>query len=247
MINYVINLDRRADRWEEFVEKLKKQQEFSKDTFIRISAFDGYKHEEEIKRYNLENFNLIKFLIQNKVIVKKGVLGCFMSHVIALYNILQNKDIKDDDYVGIYEDDIFYPEDFEEKYKKFKEINLGELDIEFIYTGGRLKPGFDCKNENMFQKTENPDIYFRKNPLEGGYNWERTTSSYIIRKSSCEKLIKLLTTQFSTNSLRLIPIDGLLIKFFKDIKMFDYFPHLFYSEIYYKTDVQTSDEDLIYF
>ena len=220
MINYVINLDRRADRWEEFVEKLKKQQEFSKDTFIRISAFDGYKHEEEIKRYNLENFNLIKFLIQNKVIVKKGVLGCFMSHVIALYNILQNKDIKDDDYVGIYEDDIFYPEDFEEKYKKFKEINLGELDIEFIYTGGRLKPGFD---------------------------WDRTTSSYIIRKSSCEKLIKLLTTQFSTNSLRLIPIDGLLIKFFKNIKMFDYFPHLFYSEIYYKTDVQTSDEDLIYF
>ena len=62
MINYVINLDRRSDRWEEFVEKMRKSQEFSKETFIRISAFDGNKYEGEIKRYNLENklvFNII--------------------------------------------------------------------------------------------------------------------------------------------------------------------------------------------
>ena len=56
MINYVINLDRRSDRWEEFVEKLNKTSEFSKETFIRISAFDGYNCKEEIKRYNLENY-----------------------------------------------------------------------------------------------------------------------------------------------------------------------------------------------
>ena len=73
MINYVINLDRR----EEFVKKLNKTSEFSKETFIRISAFDGFNHEEEIKRYNLENFNIIKFLRQNKVIVKKRSFRMF--------------------------------------------------------------------------------------------------------------------------------------------------------------------------
>ena len=236
MINYVINLDRRSDRWEEFVEKMRKSQEFSKETFIRISAFDGNKYEEEIKRYNLENFNLIKFLRQNKVIVKKGVLGCFMSHVIALYNIMKNKDIQDDDYAGIYEEDIFYPEDFDKKYKKFKEINLTELGVEFLYIGGRTVPDFEYKNENMFKKTENPNIYFRKNPCEGGYNWDRGAFAYIVKKSSCAKLIKMITTQFTNNALKLIAIDHLLSKFFKDIKMFDYFPHLIYSKFDYKSN-----------
>jgi len=248
MINYVINLDRRSDRWDEFVEKLNKTSEFKKEIFIRISAFDGYNHEEEIKRYNLENFSIIKFLRQNKVIVKKGVLGCLMSHVIALYNILQNTDIKEDDYVGIYEEDIFYPENFDNKYKKFKEINLNELGVEFLYLGGRVDPDFEAsKNENMFEKTDNKNIYLRKDPCEGGYDWDRGAFAYIVKKSICAKLIKLLTTRFATSCLRLIAFDALLVKFYKDIKMFDYFPHIIYSKFEYKTDVQTQSDDLIYF
>ena len=249
MINYVINLDRRSDRWDEFVEKLNKTSEFSKETFIRISAFDGFNHEEEIKKYNLENFNIIKFLRQNKIIVKKGVLGCFMSHVITLYNILQNKDIKDDDFAGVYEEDIFYPENFDEKYKKFKEIDLNKLGVEFLYIGGRIDKDFDAsKNENMYQKTDNPNIYLRKDTCEGGYDWDRGTFAYIIKKSICTKLIKLLTTRFTTSYLKLKEIDSLLVTFYKDIKMFDYFPHIIYSEFNYKTDVQTYlEDDLIYF
>lgn len=246
MINYVINLDRRSDRWGEFVEKLNKTSEFSKETFIRISAFDGYNCEEEIKRYNLENFSIIKFLRQNKVIVKKGVLGCFISHVITLYNILQNKDIKEDDYVGIYEEDIFYPDNFDEKYKKFKEIELNKIGVEFLYLGGRFDPDFKSDNENMFEKTDNPNIYLRKNEIDI-HDWHRTTHSYIIKKSVCTKLIKLLTTQFLTKILKFKAIDALYISLSKDIKMFDYFPHLFYSDADYKTDVQINLDNLIYF
>lgn len=252
MINYVINLDRRPDRMDEFMGKLNKTSEFSKETFIRISAFDGFNHEDEIKRYNLDNFIIIKMLRQNKVVVKKGVLGCFMSHIIALYNILQNKDIKDDDYVGIYEEDIFYSEDFDIKYKKFKEIkeiNLSELDVEFIYTGGRFKPDFKSDDSDMFEKTENPNIYLRKFLKKGsGSIWDRSTQSYIIKKSSCSKFIKLLTIKCINNILKLTTIDTLYNSLTKDIKMFDYFPHLFYTEINYKTDVQTNlEDDLIYF
>jgi len=50
---------------------------------------------------------------QIKLSVPKGVLECLISHL--LQEIINNKDIEDNDYVGIYEDDIFYCDNFDKK------------------------------------------------------------------------------------------------------------------------------------
>lgn len=246
MINYVINLDRRTDKWEEFVEKVDNSVELQKDKFIRISAFDGYNHDEELKRYNLNDNVLIKYLRQNKIKVRKGVFGCFISHLLALYNILQNDEIKEEDYVGIFEDDIMYESDFDLRYKNFKSINLKELDVEFIYIAGRFQPNFNTINLDMLESTKNKNIYFRKDKKEGGFEWDRCLNAYIVNKKICKKLIKLLTVNFVDTVFRPEAVDHLYVSFYKEIKMFDYFPHLIYSELHYKTDIQ-DNHDVIEF
>ena len=244
MINYIINLDRRKDRWDECVKRINKSNELKKEKFIRISAFDGYNHEQELKRYNLNENVLIKYLINNKVKVQKGVFGCFISHLIVLYNILQNEDIKEDEYVGIYEDDFMYCENFDYEYKKFKKINLKELDIEYLYLGGRFEPNFNIrdKDKNMFEKTINKNIFYRIDDNGERYFWDRCGTAYIINKKICKKLIRLLTINFVDNIFRPTAVDELYKTFYKDIKMFDYFPHLYYSPLNYKTDIQNSNE-----
>ena len=159
-----------------------------------------------------------------------------MSHLITLYNIIQNCDIKEDDYVGIYEDDFQLAKNFDKKYKKFKKINLHDLGIEFMYLGGRFDPHFKCEG---LEKTTHPNVFFRKNKDNiSTHEWDRTTHAYIVKKSICKKLIMILTTKFINIILTFLPIDHIYNSSCKDIKMFDYFQHLYYSEADYKTDVQ---------
>lgn len=236
MINYIINLDRRKDRWDEFLSRLKQSPELNKDTFIRISAFDGYNHVNEIKRYNLQDNRILNVLKNKKV--STGVLGCLLSHYITLETILLNDDIKEDEYVGIYEDDFMYSKNYEINYKKFKEINLNELNIELLYLGGRFTPNFSIngKHSNMFEKTSHPNIYYRTSG--SGSFWDRTTHCYIVKKKICKDLIDFI---IKTNRTRLTPIDIVYGSIKKEIKTFDFFPHLYYSTMNYKTDVQNKD------
>ena len=236
MINYVINLKRRLDRWTYFIEN-KKNTIFNNEIFIQFDAFDGFDHINEIKRFNLENNPLILFLQKNKIIVNKGVLGCYLSHLIILKSIMENIDINDDEYIGIYEDDIFYCSDFDNKYEQFKNINLNELNIEFLYLGGRFKPNFSYNhNDDMFIKTSNKNIFFRNKCLKN-IMWDRGTYSYIIKKKICSKLYDLLINIPIKNN-KLDAIDSVYNLLNKNIKMFDYFPHLFYSPVNYKSDIQ---------
>ena len=62
MINYIINLDRRTDKWQEVINTINSSKELSKETFIRISAFDGKDYKNELTRYNLTN-NVVHYTI----------------------------------------------------------------------------------------------------------------------------------------------------------------------------------------
>jgi GR25 family glycosyltransferase involved in LPS biosynthesis len=242
--NYVINLIRRPDRWEQFLKKRDKTI-LKEEKFIRFAAFDGFDYENEIKRFGIENHVIFRFMKQIKLSVPKGVLGCLMSHLMLLQEIINNKDIEDNDYVGIYEDDIFYCDDFDKKYNEFKKINLSNYNVDFIYLGGRFAKNFDCRYSDdfnlMFEKQDNPNLIKRKQMIYRNFNWDRCTFSFVIRKSICKKLMEIISTLFVKKEggiIKFEAIDYVYTCAFNKINMFDFMPHLYYSPVNYNTDIQ---------
>lgn len=243
--NYVINLDRRADRWKEFLLKIDNTS-FSKEPLERFSAFDGSKYNEEFKRFNIENHTLIKKIKEIKLIVPKGVFGCMMSHLLILQKIRDGLEYNDDDYIGIFEEDIIFSSNFEENYTKLKKIDLNSLGVEFLYLGGRDISDYSLSKDDldMYEKTKNPNIYYRKhhNP-EKEWSWCRCTFSYIVKKSICNKLINIIIDTFPTSKYGdpFKPIDHIYTDAYSKIKTFDFFPHLFYSNINLNSDIQNAN------
>lgn len=241
--NYIINLDRRTDRWES-INKIINSTCLKDNNFIRFSAFDGKNLNEEIKKNNLESHPIIKKLKEKNVEVAGGLLGCFLSHVTVLQKIIDNTDINSSDYVGVYEDDFIISgsiNNFNNNYTSFQKIDLNELGVEFIYLGGRFKPNFICTDETSFEQTDNINIFLRKNGRRPE-DYDRTAAAYIVKKSSCQKIIDLISNNFiksaKNNSYSIIAIDGVYPNLHKHIKMFDYFPHFYYTHRNLESDIQ---------
>jgi len=237
--NYVINLDRRQDRWDDFLHKINKTS-LSKEPLERFSAFDGSDYLNEFKRFNIEDHILIKKLKKLKLVVPKGVFGCMMSHLLILQKIRDNTNYDDDDYIGIFEEDIMFSNNFEENFEKLKNIDLNILDVELLYLGGRDVSDFS-KEDPMFEPTNNPNIFYRKFfDREKDWIWSRCTFSYVVKKSVCSKLIDIIVNKFPTPQYGdpFKPIDHIYTDSYNQIKTFDFFPHLYYSKLNGNTDIQ---------
>lgn len=254
--NFIINLDRRPDRWDEISQKINSTC-LKDEIFIRYSAFDGNKWEEELKRLDLENDSIVKYLKTKKMNTVKGVFGCYMSHYTLLKSILNNKDIKDDEWIGIFEDDFFPHKDvktFTKLWKKLKmsKEELDKMEIDMLYIGGKSESGFMVPIHDFylnFDMTQNSNLFKRKNIYELVYNGklntgniDRTTSSYIVKKSSIPTVLKALSINFVSRgqdgNIYFIPIDLSYVLSSKIFKSGDHFPHLFYSPLDYSTDIQ---------
>ena len=163
--NYIINLDRRTDRWES-INKIINSTCLKDDNFIRFSALDGQNFYSELKRLNLESHPIINKMKENNVENSGGLLGCFLSHISVLQKIIDNTDINSSDYVGIYEDDFIISgtiSNFNDNYTSFKKIDLNKLGVDFIYLGGRFKPNFICYDESVFEQSDNINIFLIHN------------------------------------------------------------------------------------
>jgi GR25 family glycosyltransferase involved in LPS biosynthesis len=243
--NYVINLDRRKDRWDDFLLKIDKTS-FSKEPIERFSAFDGSKYNDELKRFNMEDHKLIKKLKEIKLIVPKGVFGCMMSHLLILQTIRDDSKYDDNDYIGIFEEDLMFSSNFEENYAKLNKINLDSLGVEFLYLGGRDISDYSLSENDMdlYETTKNPNIYYRKDyNSKKQWAWDRCTFSYIVKKSICNKLINIIIDTFPTPKFGDLfkPVDHIYTDAYSKIKTFDFFPHLFYSIINYNSDIQNTN------
>ena len=228
--NYIINLDRRKDRWESITNLIKSSPSLSQEEFIRFSAFDAYDFQNEINRFGIHDHPIINDMKLIKKILKIGELGCYLSHTLLLKHIIENDDILDDDLVSIYEDDFCLCDNFESNYKNFINIDLQKYDIDFLYTGGRFWSQYIPQqiDNDYFEKISDFDsIYYRKKLLQNPIEWDRTTTSYIIKKSVSKKVYNLLIKRFIENCKA---IDHSFVSLYKDIKMYDYIPHLFWCQ-----------------
>lgn len=266
--NYVISLKRRDDRWEELGERMNKTC-LKDEKFVRFEAFDASNFNVEVERLGMQDDFIVKMCRAKSIKVSKGVFGCYISHLKVLEEIIGNKEIEEDDYVGVYEDDFFPCDDIQKfnaeyKYLKSLQKKLNGLDIDMIYHGGRFESDFmvpinefyltqEFTGVDRIYKRKNLEMFYKVPPTSSLWYIDRTTSSYIIKKGSAKKIIKLLQSTFLeriNNEISFRPIDLVYIsRLHSQIKSFDYLPHLFYSPLDYQSDVQgqTNQQNLLDF
>jgi len=211
---FVINLDRRPDRYNDFKNSIP----FDSSICERFSAIDG----KTITNYSVKE--------------NPYVMGCHLSHKKILENVINDDTISNDEFIIIFEDDVFFTKNFikdVENIKKSKDI----IDLNsIIYIGGRFKISFKPSSYTGWSFLKN-NIY-----LKGNYknitspDYDRTTNVIILSKFACKEIIE------KTKDVKAsIPIDSLynnIRKYIPDMKLYDLFPHLCYSPVDYKTDIQ---------
>lgn len=205
---YLINLERRKDRLENFL-KISEKYNFS---FELIKAFDGialltedftyenkkisyvknefYKHEPGIF-FGIENYHDRYF---------KGQVGCLMSHL----EILKLAEKNNYSSILILEDDVVFSDDFQQKIEnlidKFPEV----WDM-FYLSGSMVNEGKKYKYFSELISTH-------------------TTHSYAVNKSAYRILIKLLE-----KNMFIKPVDSCYVTIQNSLKSFIAMPFLTYQ------------------
>lgn len=129
---YIINLDKRPDRF-------KSAKEVLNICNIKYERFSGYLVNEEIidknypewkKSYNKMNLRKSEKFSKYKF----GQLGCKMSH----YYVIKNAKEKNMPFVTVFEDDIILNEGYKELLNYNLFTNLENNDWDILYLGGKV-------------------------------------------------------------------------------------------------------------
>ena len=211
---YVINLDRRKDKYTEFCSRL--SEFFDISLIHRFSAIDGLTLKTNNKR--------------------KGEVGCNMSYRQLWKSIIDDDYILDDDLIMTFEDDVFInnPEnfinDFSDSIIKFKLI---EEKNKLLYIGGRFDTKYKLNHNNKWIEIVD-NIYLRNIDIDNFLAVDRTTHVLVYTKS----MIRMLYKFHLENEVN--AIDKFIIKCHRkpNIHFYEYHKHLFHSPINYKTDIQ---------
>lgn len=205
---FVVNLDRRPDRWEKF----SKQEEPKFLRYSRFSAVDGTKLKKTAQ--------LQQIFDNNDYNMRKGMVGCAMSHVQLYIQLL-----KDDgaDVYCILEDDIDFVPDFEDKLS-FCAHELNKTEWDLFYLGHHLWKRF-IDNE-VYSKTLWPKIeqFDRSESLRRSVGG---TVGYMINKKGAENLLNFINRTGMTNG-----IDTVQQKSADELNVYYAYPHLIYSECF---------------
>ena len=226
---FVINLSHRKDRYNEFQDRAKIH--FDPNLIERFDAIWG----KNIKQETLSE----DFLRKSK---NPGELGCFLSHQTIWKQISEDSSIDDYDLILVFEDDVFFTNNFSTKFidaiESFKKI---DHPYKFIYLGGRFRENFTpvIHKEFKYHWEKNGSIYKRlANSPKISDIFDRTTHVTVFTK----KMAKYLFNFSQCKEKLPVPVDTFLVRCHlnnpEDILTFDYFPHICYSPANYKTDIQ---------
>ena len=201
---YVINLNRRKDRWEKFT----KQEAPKCLKYERFSAIDGGKLEptEQLQRiFDGNDYNM-----------RQGMVGCALSHI-KLYIELSNSKY---DAFCILEDDIEFVPSFRDKFIHL--YNSLENEWDLCYLGHHMWSQY--KTREYFSRTAMPvcEKWDSEKSLKysiGG------TGGYLISKKGANALLEFINRNGMTNG-----IDTVQQKSADTLAVYYPKPHLIYSE-----------------
>lgn len=205
---YVINLNRRPDRLQEF--KTRCPIDISKVEIF--NAIDGYKYNS----YDLDNFERHLYNISKSKSNGIGACGCFSSHYRLWKRIASDDNLNELSKIIIYEDDAFFTDNYLQKLNTIDSIN--EFDI--LYIGGRFHKNYVEGNR----------------PVNGisKMSGQRTTHAYVITKKGANNLLNFI----KNNIIHTVEVDTFLNNLKSILNMYDLYPHINWSPAMYKTDIQ---------
>jgi GR25 family glycosyltransferase involved in LPS biosynthesis len=169
---YVINLDRRTDRLEEFYSRYP----FSDQTVTRIAAVDGRELDGRDSRLGL--FAVNKWGTTEWPI---GLVGATLSHYEVWKRVVQNKTI---DRALVFEDDVRFSKSFITKWHMHISPRLQTSRFDVLYIGGRRKQGCIRHREGL---SYNQSSFIR--PVRGAL-CELSCHAYIVSSVGAAKLLQ---------------------------------------------------------
>jgi glycosyltransferase involved in cell wall biosynthesis/GR25 family glycosyltransferase involved in LPS biosynthesis len=215
----VLNLDRRADRWENFVKHANK---IGLKNYERQKAVDG-------KTLVLNDELKSIFAVSKDFIGKRwteltheyfaGNLGCAVSHISMWKDAL-----KSDKNSIILEDDVVLDDLFVEKFNKIYQNIKDDPRWDILYLGffddeyGLTQYGDEFVHEGVMRFSNNMRLY-------GGGAF-----GYVLTPKGADKLIKLVN-QIGVQQ----PIDHFMIDHFDTLCVYKTVPHLVKSEFFFYT------------
>ncbi len=237
-----INLDRRLDRNEDTFKKINEVLGFDKNNIKRFSAIDGTNLIQDLKNKNYIGDEFISIIKKLNLTLKSPELACLLSHYFLLKEILEDNTIPDDSIVVLFEDDFFINTQYLEKIKlsdiigKIKSpVNFNNNNWDIIYLGGRFTQNFIPYNKSFF--THSFDNFYLR--IAGcGMDWDRTTHNYLVKKKNIPNIISCYLNYYTYNFKPEFQVDSFYNSCSNKIKMYDYFPHIFYSPLNYSSDIQ---------
>jgi len=223
MKTYVLNLDKRPDRWETFA----KHEEPKCLSYQRFTAIDGSKLSP--------NKQLQRIFEGNDYNMREGMVGCAMSHIkmwIELINSYYES-------FCILEDDLEFVPNFREKFIHAY-TNLPK-DWDICFLGHHLWKKF--KTPDNFDKETNP-VLQKWNTLESLKFSMGGTGGYIISKKGAKGMLDIINQMGMTNG-----IDTMMQKAADVLNIYYCKPHLIYSECWTPetnadTDIQNNHRSL---
>lgn len=214
---YVVNLDRREDRWKKF----ESNAHFANPLkYERYSAVDG----STLK----SNSQLQRIFDGNDYNMRVGMVGCAMSHIKLYINLINS----DADAYCILEDDITFVPEFDRKLLHlYKQVENTSWDM--VYLGHHL---FDHHiTEESYNKKVMP-VAQRWNRLTSLTKSMGGTGGYLISKEGAKKLLEFINRTGMTNG-----IDTVQQKAADVLAIYYTEPHLIYSECFRGTNKPDTD------
>ena len=256
--HFVINLERRPDRLEKFLQGFPKELLSELDVFKAVDGNRLYpeNHTAEEKKtecvlnqfLDLEpSLEQIKNRLFQEEKLKTGEVGCFLSHLILWKQLLQENDC---DFYIIFEDDAVFEPDFAEAYSAFQERFLvpGSAEDEeiLLYFGGRFSSRFVTHpyllEPEQNSPAENKTYCIREfkkkinRAFSNRMHFDRTTHAYLINKKAAHFLLSNL------NEIKKDAVDHYMRLSMnqQEKKVLTFVPLPCYSNACEDTDVQKS-------
>jgi GR25 family glycosyltransferase involved in LPS biosynthesis len=229
---FVINLDRREDRYARF---LRTFESFGLE-HERFSAFDG---KFILNSDNLNDFEkiLLQKLSSNPRNPKNqlpGLFGCWLSHY-YLWKMLSFDE--NNEFYVIFEDDLYITGDFEERYPEVLSVVTQDFDI--YYLGGRYRESFLPKGMSKWSKTRlnGVDFYHSSDKKALDYDHDRGLFSYILTRTGARKMVEMLNLSLHYEGA-LAAVDGWVNENREKINVCDVFPHITWAKVGESSDIR---------